>query len=374
MVLSPCCLGHKLFLTDPEMCTAVANTCLDKSEFYQFGRRWVGDGLVTADVPTWKYHRKLLNPAFSQQVLDGFLGVFNSQARRLVADLEDIEEEFDHWPHLALNGLETICLTSLGMEVNTHEDKRLNKQFFHALEEMFHIIMERVTKVWLYNDRVYSWTRLKKREDKLLEVLHNMSNKILQKRKQELKDNNNILNQIDLLGGKFKPFLDLLLELAEEKSVFTDQEIREHVDTMIVAGHDTSANTLMYTLVLLGSHSKVQENVYQEILEVLGPDRDVEKQDLSRLVYTEAVIKESLRLYPIFPVVTRTLDKDIKLRNYTLFSGNLCFIMVYGLHRHSVWGHDAALFRPERWLDGSLPDSANAFAGFSIGRRGCIGE
>lgn len=69
---------------------------------------------------------------------------------------------------------------------------------------------------------------------------------------------------MDYLGGKFKPFLDLLLELADEKSVFTDQKIREHIDTMIVAGHDTSANSLMYTLILLGSHSKVQENVYKE--------------------------------------------------------------------------------------------------------------
>lgn len=62
------------------------------------------------------------------------------------------------------------------------------------------------------------------------------------------------------------------------------------------------------------------------------------------------------------------------IEDYTLFSGNLCFIMLYGIHRHHVWGHDAAQFRPERWLDGSLPDNANAFAAFSIGRRGCIGE
>lgn len=66
------------------------------------------------------------------------------------------------------------------MEVNTDEDKRLNKQYFHALEEMFHILIERVTKIWLYSDRVYNWTKLKKKEDELLKVLHNMSNKVTQ--------------------------------------------------------------------------------------------------------------------------------------------------------------------------------------------------
>jgi cytochrome P450 family 4 len=58
--------------------------------------------------------------------------------------------------------------------------------------------------------------------------------------------------------------MDLLLELAIEKHAFNDREIREHVDTMIVGGHDTSANVLMYTLLLLGSHPEAQEKAYQE--------------------------------------------------------------------------------------------------------------
>lgn len=58
--------------------------------------------------------------------------------------------------------------------------------------------------------------------------------------------------------------MDLLLELAMEKGFLNDREIREHVDTMIAGGHDTSANVLMYTLILLGSHPEVQERVFEE--------------------------------------------------------------------------------------------------------------
>lgn len=67
-----------------------------------------------------------------------------------------------------------------------------------------------------------------------------------------------------VLGTKFKAFMDLLLELSVEKGVFNDREIREHVDTMIVGGHDTSANVLMFTMILLGSHPEVQEKAYAE--------------------------------------------------------------------------------------------------------------
>lgn len=69
-----------------------------------------------------------------------------------------------------------------------------------------------------------------------------------------------------VIGGKIKlkPFMDLLLELSIEKGVFTDKEIRDHVDTMIVGGHDTSANVLMFTLILLGSHPEVQKKVFEE--------------------------------------------------------------------------------------------------------------
>lgn len=74
----------------------------------------------------------------------------------------------------------------------------------------------------------------------------------------------NLYNEIKLTGSKFKPFLDLLLELTSEKHVFNDREIREHIDTMIVGGHDTSAAVIMYTMLMIGSHPEVQEKICRE--------------------------------------------------------------------------------------------------------------
>lgn len=60
--------------------------------------------------------------------------------------------------------------------------------------------------------------------------------------------------------------------------------------------------------------------------------------------------------------------------NYTLQAGNNCFLSVYGVHRHEIWGKDADQFRPERWLEKQLPSNPNAFIPFSIGKRNCIGK
>ncbi|KAJ2940595.1 hypothetical protein O0L34_g6536 [Tuta absoluta] len=369
-------IGDSNLLCDPDDAMTVANTCLEKDDFYEFAKPWLGEGLVTGKLSIWRNHRKLLNPAFSSVVLDGFLGVFNKQARRLVRDLEREvgRGPFDHWTYTRHNALETICLTALGVDFTDHT--LLNREYVAATEEMFNVLVERFQNILMHNHWMYSWTRLKKKQDRLLEILHNMAYVVLQRRRSEM--DGKVVEQLTekKLGSKFKAFLDLLLELTVEKNAFTDQEIRQQVDTMIVGGHDTSASVLMYTMVMIGSYPHVQERIYKELEEVFGDsDRDAEKHDLCKLVYLEAVIKESMRVIPIVPVVARKLDRNIKLKNCTLSAGRTCFIFLYGVNRHPIWGEDAQEFKPERWLDpATMPDHPTAFAGFSMGRRHCIGK
>ncbi|CAK1594451.1 unnamed protein product [Parnassius mnemosyne] len=361
-------------VADPEDSLTVANACIQKDVIYEFAKPWLGEGLITGKVSIWKRHRKLLNPAFSQLVLDGFQGVFNSQARRLVKDLE-VEvgkSPFDHLVYMRRSALETICLTAMGVDFRKNS---VLLQYEQAIEQIFKIITERFQKFWLHNDFIYSWSALKRKEEQCVKILHNMSDKVLQARKASYFDNKK--NGLAAPSGtKFKAFLDLLLELSIETGVFNDLEIREEVDTMITSGHDTTASVLMFTLVLIGSYPKVQERISEELHNVFGTDdRDVTKQDLSRLVYLEAVLKESLRIYPIVPVIARVLEKNIKLKNYTLTAGRTCFLSIYGIHRHPIWGDDVEEFKPERWLDtATLPSCPTAFAAFNIGRRICIGK
>ncbi|CAD0205620.1 unnamed protein product [Chrysodeixis includens] len=350
-------------LTDPDDISTVANTCLHKDVVYEFGKPLLGEGLLTAKLSIWKNHRKLLNPAFNQSVLDTFMGVFNSQSRKLVRELEKEAGKgpFNHWIYTKLNALETIFLTALGVD-STDTDLNLT-EYIEALETTLSAFFERVLKFWWHSPYTFAFSGLKRRQDASIKILHNVSNTVLQKRKSEFE-------------GNFKAFLDLILELSAENGAFNDREIREQVDTIIFSGHDTSANVLMYTMLLLGSHPEAQEKAFSEIQEVLGDgDRDVEKADLSKLVYLEAVLKESMRMFSIAPVVVRGLDRDVKLRNCTLSAGTPCFLLLFAIHKHPMWGPDVHEFKPERWLEpGRLPDNPNAFAAFSFGRRICIGK
>ncbi|CAG5014227.1 unnamed protein product [Parnassius apollo] len=360
-------------LTDPDDCMTVANSCLEKGFLYDFAKPWLGEGLLTAPLKKWKYHRKLLNTAFNQQVLDGFQDVFNIQSRLLLEQfsVEEGKGLFDHEKYIMRNSLETIFLTATGVDLRA--DKTLNTKYVTITDRVLRSVVHRIQNIWCYKDFIWNMSSTKKQQDKDIEFLHNVSNMIVEQRKKTYHS-----NPTKISGKNVKSFSDLFLDLegSNGESAFSNQDVKDQVNTLIVAGYDTIATNLVITLLLIGSHKEVQDKIYKELEEVFGQsDRDVEKQDLPRLTYLEAVVKESLRLYPIAPVINRLIDKDLKLKNYTLYSGKNCLLLIYGVHRHPVWGEDANDFKPERWLNPeTLPKNSNSFMAFSLGRRNCIGK
>ncbi|XP_022827529.1 cytochrome P450 4C1-like isoform X2 [Spodoptera litura] len=272
---------------------------------------------------------------------------------------------------LVANGLITSEGTTLGL---TAEDQTLiEKDYAHAFEVLSVLYYERATKPWLHLPFFFKKSALKRKQDKLTETVKNILTPIIQKRRLEMKMNSYINNEND---DKFQPVLNRLLYLADEQNAFTDTEIREHLNTFVIAAYDTTTVSLTLILMMIGWHKDVQERIYNEIQEVLNnEDRDFTKNDLPKLVYVEAVIKETLRLYPTIPYIGRQVNRDIVLGKYTLPAGSTCGISLYGIHRHPMWGKDADQFIPDRWLDPArLPNHPNAFVAFGVGKRYCIGK
>ncbi|CAG4961426.1 unnamed protein product [Parnassius apollo] len=360
-------------LTDAGDFMTVANTCLEKGILYDFAKPWLGEGLLTAPLAKWKTHRKLLNTAFNQQVLDGFLDVFNIQSRRLLEQfaVEEGKGHFDPENYIMRNSLETIFLTATGIDLRA--DKTLNENYVTLTDRVLRSVVYRFQNIWLYKDFIWNMSSTKKQQDKDIEFLHDVANMIIKQRKKTY-----LPTTTKATGNNLKSFSDMLFDLegSNGESVFSYQDVKDHVNTLIVAGYDTVATNLVITLILIGSYKEVQDKIYKELEEVFEQsDRDVEKRDLQRLTYLEAVIKESLRLYPTAPVISRLIDKDFKLKNYTLYSGNNCLLSIYGANRHPVWGEDANDFKPERWLNPeTLPKNSNYFLSFSLGRRNCLGK
>ncbi|KAF9405505.1 hypothetical protein HW555_013791 [Spodoptera exigua] len=366
---------HSVYvLTDPDDSLVIANTCLNKPYYYDFAKEMFNRGLVTASLTTWKPHRKLLYPAFNMQVLATFVTEYNTQSRNLVAALkaEVGKEPFNVRQYLVNQLLKTVCQTSLGLET---KDKSIDEDYANATEDLFMLFIERLKKIYLHLPFIFAWSSIKAKQDQLLKITNEAMFRVIDKRKVELKGSV-VKNKTPTRDVKFKPLLDQLLELSDTQDALSDAEIREHLDTVVAAAYDTTATAITYALILLGTYPEIQDRAYKEIKTVLGDeDKDISKDDLQKLVYLEAVLKESMRMYPSVPCVARSIETDVQLKNYTLPAGSSCMISIYGMNHHAMWGADVDEFKPERWLDPStLPDNPNVFCSFSLGKRNCLGR
>lgn len=354
-------------ISDPEGCNYIANTCLKRHEFFDYAKLLLGDGILTSDVPKWKHHRKLLAPALNQQVIDGFYGIFNDNCRELAHALNKKvgTGEFDISEYVKRTTLEIICSTIMGFR-DEQMSRDIKNEYIKLLPLICDYIIERIYNAWLCIDCMYRWSPLKKKVDRVLSKLDTLTDIIMAQRIN--------YKSYDKTETKFKPYIDLLLDFSS-KNMITKQDVKDEATTIIAAGYDTLKSAIIETLLVLGTYSDVQNKVYEEIQEVFGDnDRDVERNDLPKLKYLEAVIKETLRLYPVIPFTLRNISKDVNFKNYILPAGDGFVLPMYTLNRHPVWGEDANVYNPERWLDRStLPDISKVFAAFSLGRRSCTG-
>jgi cytochrome P450 len=176
---------------------------------------------------------------------------------------------------------------------------------------------------------------------------------------------------------KTKSFLDLLLDvLNDNPDQMTIKDIREEVDTFLFEGHDTSSLSMTMTLLLLGMHQDIQDRARAELHSIFGDsDRDATMEDLNAMRYLDAVIKESLRLYPSVPSFTRELETTLQLTNYTIPPMTTMAIFPYILHRNGNIFTKPEDFIPERFLDeDNKLKFLYSYIPFSAGARNCIGQ
>jgi cytochrome P450 len=170
-----------------------------------------------------------------------------------------------------------------------------------------------------------------------------------------------------------RDLLDLLIAAGEGTDGLSRTEIRDEVMTLVLAGHETTANTLTWTLTLLSQYPAARERLEAEVDEVLA-GRDAAADDADKLVWTRAVISEAMRLYPPAWTIERDAAVDDEVAGVPVPEGNTVAISPYLLHRHpEFWpnpeGFDPARFLPER-AEGR---PKYAFLPFGGGRRICVG-
>eukprot|EP00775_Hariotina_reticulata_P006333 gene6333-6567_t len=181
------------------------------------------------------------------------------------------------------------------------------------------------------------------------------------------------------LGIQPGSFLGLMLSARNRASGnhLTDVQVIAQSNTFILAGYETTANTLLYCVYNIAAHPKVQERLLQEI-DAYGRHRKVAYADVGQFPYTEAIVRESLRLYP----PATLLNREIKEGGFDVAPGihaaakTSVFTFVYGYQRDPDYWPAAEEFLPERWLpEGAAfaPTTPDAWTPFGSGPRMCVG-
>lgn len=163
---------------------------------------------------------------------------------------------------------------------------------------------------------------------------------------------------MDLIqAARSEPLRDTLLSRLvhtpdEDGALMSDRQVRDELVTMLRAGHKNTAITLTWALYLLAQHPQVEARLHAELRARLGT-RPPAPEDQQHLPYTQAVINETMRLYPLYPIIDRVAQQDYPLGGYTIPSGASIMASSWLMQRSPAHFADPKAFKPERWLDQS---------------------
>ncbi|GMR44926.1 hypothetical protein PMAYCL1PPCAC_15121, partial [Pristionchus mayeri] len=344
-----------------------SNEEITKGEEYDVFLPWLGRGLLISTGDKWKSRRKMLTPTFHFSMLDGYVTTMNRHARICVDLLEErAGSKVDMYPVVKMCALDIICETTMGKELDSQ--RQPHQPYVEAIVNLMSLGTEIGMKFYLWPKFMRYLLGVQQKFDRSLAVAHNFTRTVIAERTEALERGEVESNK--------RAFLDMLLELKEKNSL-EDEDIREEVDTFMFEGHDTTASGMGWTVWCMACNPEIQERVYQELTHVLGDDtdRDLTREDMGRLVYLERCIKESMRLYPPVPFVSRQLQNDLQCGKHLLPQHANMSISPFVIHRNESVYPNALEYNPDNFLpDRIAARNAYDYIPFSAGPRNCIGQ
>jgi len=315
----------------------------------------LGDGLLLSEGETWKQQRQLANPAFSMARLGGMADRVTDHAEAMVDDWA-AGDRIDAESEMARVTLNVILDLMLGVELPAEKIDVIEEQLEPLGQRFEPDPLRFAMPEWvpMPGDQEFE-TAVSRLEDVL--------DDIVAARRGTVGDAVTDDGPMD--------FLSVLIR-ARDRGEQSDQQLRDEMMTMLLAGHDTTALTMTYTWYLLSQHPEKRQRVYEEVDELDGaPTMD----DVQNLEYVEWVIDESMRLYPPVYALFRTATEDVELLDYEIPADSMIMLSQWAVHRSPSHWEDPEQFRPERW-DGTEQAERHRFAYFPFGGgpRHCIGK
>lgn len=323
-----------------------------KGQLYSRVKPLIGDGLLTSEGDAWVRQRKLVTPAFRPRNLDGYAAVMTDEARHLVdrwRPAADTGSAIDVAPDLTHATLRVIGKTMLGVNLD-----RATRSVLTSLPYVLDTLNARFQQL-LYLPFLPTPSNLK--FNRALADLDKIVDRIIKERQVGARGKD------DFLGS-------LIEERDEDGHGMTPKQLRDEVMTMLLAGHETTSNTLAWTLAMLARYPYVQNAARDECRAHAHLPL---KERLAKLNYTTRVVRETMRLYPAVWILGRSVVQDDEIDGVRLPKGSAVFISPYVMHRHpDFWKHPET-FDPQRFMHQASPQPFT-YLPFSAGPRVCIGE
>ena len=315
-------------------------------------KRVFGRGLLTSDGDFWLRQRRLAQPAFHRARIAGYASTMVEYTERLLHEWQDGEERDIHAEMMRLT-LQIVGKTLFDADVE-RDAQDIGKSMELLLELSANFRRTIFIPHWVPTPTNF---RLERAIRQIEKVLYRM---IAEKRASG-RDSGDLLSM-------------LLAAQDEDGSRMTDQQLRDEAITLFLAGHETTANTLSWTWWLLAQSPAVEAKLHAELRTVLA-GRAPSLDDLPKLVYTNHIITESMRLYPPAWGTARTAIEDHEIAGYAIPKGSGVSFAQWSVHRDARWYDAPDEFRPERW-EGDLLKRNPKFAYFPFGGgpRQCIGN
>lgn len=322
--------------------------------------KYVGQGLLTTNGAYWLKQRRLIQPGFKKDKIVKLMGlmyeVIEEYVTELKSRLKEGPKEIEITEEMSKLTLRIISKALFSTGIKGEQLELLNK----AVTDLQTAIIKNVRQP------MFNWWRKINGEDarnnKLSQQTYDLITEIIENRRKE--------------SGDYNDLLDMLLHSVYEDTgeSMTTKQILDEALIIFVAGHETTANALSWTLYLLDQHPDISNKLLRES-EAVELDGDISYMDIAKMEYNRQILSEAMRLYPPAWITDRVALEDDEVNGIKISKGDVIGLYIYGTHHSPKLWDDPERFDPSRFERDKLKSyHPYAYYPFGGGPRLCIGQ
>jgi cytochrome P450 len=326
-----------------------------KGRALQRAKSLLGEGLLTSEDGFHLRQRRMIQPAFHRQRIADYSRSMVNFGEGLTAkwqdgDVREIDKEMMHLT------LQIVGKTLFNADVGSEADEV--GRAMTSLVSMFDFLLVPFSEV-LEKIPLPQTKRLQRAKGTLNSIIYS----IINERRRSKEDKGDLLSML------------LLAQDEDSGDTMTDEQVRDEALTLFLAGHETTAVALTWSWYLLSQNPDAEFRMHEELDRELA-GRLPSFEDLPHLGYTEAVLAESMRLFPPAWAIGRLAREEHEFNGFKVPPKALVLISPFVMHRDTRFWKDPDQFKPERWLEQSVKEAGQRYIYFPFGGgiRRCIGE